>query len=189
MIAASMLDLVGQTPLVRVEGSWAHPPGAPGPPRATVWAKMEHLNPRGSVTDRICLAMIEDGEARGVLAPPGPIIEPTSGNTGIGHAWVAAVKAYRLILTMPESMSLERRQLLESYGAEIVLTPAEEQMEAPSRGPGRPRRVPLARSCLSSATNLRTLRSTPAPRPTRSCTQWKGCRSTPSSPAWARAAP
>ena len=124
MIAASMLDLVGQTPLVRIRGAWLGE-GA----RATVWAKMEHLNPGGSVKDRICRAMIEDAEARGVLRPPGPIVEPTSGNTGIGLAWVCAVKGYRLILTMPESMSLERRQLLEAYGAEIVLTPAEAQMD------------------------------------------------------------
>ena len=120
MIAGSMLDLVGQTPLVRIRGT----PGS-----AAVWAKMENLNPGGSVKDRICRAMIEDAEARGLLRPPGPIVEPTSGNTGIGLAWVCAVKGYRLILTMPESMSLERRQLLEAYGAEIVLTPAEAQMD------------------------------------------------------------
>ncbi|HEY8078865.1 MAG TPA: cysteine synthase A [Labilithrix sp.] len=123
MIAESMLDLVGRTPLVRIGAPWD------ARPRATVWAKMEHLNPGGSVKDRICLAMLEDAEARGVVVPPGPIVEPTSGNTGIGLAWVCAVKGYRLILTMPESMSLERRQLLEAYGAEIVLTPAEEQMD------------------------------------------------------------
>jgi cysteine synthase A len=90
---------------------------------------MEHLNPGGSVKDRICRAMIEDAEARGVLKPPGPVVEPTSGNTGIGLALVCAVKGYQLILTMPESMSLERRQLLDAYGAKIELTPAEEQME------------------------------------------------------------
>lgn len=118
-----MLSLVGQTPLVRISAPWAEGP------RATVWAKMEHLNPGGSIKDRICRAMIEDAEARGVLRPPGPIVEPTSGNTGIGLAWVSAVKGYRLILTMPESMSLERRQLLEAYGAEIILTPAEQQMD------------------------------------------------------------
>jgi cysteine synthase A len=129
MIASSMLDLVGQTPLVRLRGAWL------GEARglATVWAKMEHLNPGGSVKDRICRAMIDDAEARAVLRAPGPIVEPTSGNTGIGLAWVCAVKGYRLILTMPESMSLERRQLLEAYGAEIVLTPAEEQMEGAIR--------------------------------------------------------
>jgi cysteine synthase A len=127
MIATSMLALVGQTPLVRIRGAWLDA-SSPGP-RATVWAKMEHLNPGGSIKDRICRAMIEDAEARGILRPPGPIIEPTSGNTGIGLAWICSVKGYRLILTMPESMSLERRQLLEAYGAEIVLTVAEAQMD------------------------------------------------------------
>jgi cysteine synthase A len=127
MIAESMLDLVGRTPLVRIGAPWD------ARPRATVWAKMEHLNPGGSVKDRICLAMLEDAEARGVVVPPGPIVEPTSGNTGIGLAWVCAVKGYRLILTMPESMSLERRQLLEAFGAEVVLTPEDEQLEGAVR--------------------------------------------------------
>jgi cysteine synthase A len=127
MIAESMLDLVGSTPLIRVRAGWSD--DAEERERATVWAKMEHLNPGGSVKDRICLAMIEDAEARGALRPPGPVIEPTSGNTGIGLAWIARVKGYRCVLTMPESMSLERRQLLEAYGAEIVLTPAEDQMD------------------------------------------------------------
>jgi cysteine synthase len=123
MIAQSLLDLVGDTPLVRLSLT------PDDDARATIWAKMEHLNPGGSVKDRICRAMIEDAEARAVLVPPGPVIEPTSGNTGIGLAWICAAKGYRLILAMPESMSLERRQLLEAYGAEIVLTPAEAQME------------------------------------------------------------
>ena len=123
MIVESMLDLVGHTPLVQIRGEWDTSR------RATVWAKMENLNPGGSTKDRICTAMLEDAEARGLLAPPGPVVEATSGNTGIGLALVCAVKGYRLVLTMPESMSLERRQLLEAYGAEIVLTPAEEQME------------------------------------------------------------
>ena len=127
MIAQSVLDLVGHTPLVRVRAR-SHGLGG-DEPRAAIWAKMENLNPGGSVKDRICAAMIEDAEARGLLVPPGPVIEPTSGNTGIGLAVVCAVKGYRLVLTMPESMSLERRQLLEAYGAEIVLTPAEAQME------------------------------------------------------------
>ncbi len=126
MIASSMLELVGHTPLVKLRGGWL---ASDASSRATVWAKMEHLNPGGSVKDRICRAMIEDAEARGTLSPPGPIVEPTSGKTGIGLAFVCAVKGYRLLLTMPESMSLERRQLLEAYGAEIVLTPAEEQMD------------------------------------------------------------
>ena len=128
MIAASMLDLVGSTPLVCIRGAWLGDAG-----RARVWAKMEHLNPGGSVKDRIARAMIEDAEARGVLKAPGPVVEPTSGNTGIGLAWVCAVKGYRLILTMPESMSLERRQLLGAYGAEIVLTPADAQMDGAIR--------------------------------------------------------
>ncbi|MBX3211840.1 MAG: cysteine synthase A [Labilithrix sp.] len=128
MIAHSMLDLVGHTPLVRVRAEWDEPRVAAGP-QAAIWAKMENLNPGGSVKDRICSAMIEDAEARGLLVPPGPVVEPTSGNTGIGLALVCSVKGYRLVLTMPESMSLERRQLLEAYGAEIVLTPAEAQME------------------------------------------------------------
>ena len=123
MIVESMLDLVGHTPLVRIAGSWT------AGPRATVWAKLENLNPGGSAKDRVCLAMIEDAEARGRIAAPGPIVEATSGNTGIGLAQVCAVKGYRLILTMPESMSLERRQILEAFGAKIELTPAEAQME------------------------------------------------------------
>jgi cysteine synthase A len=126
MIVQSVLELVGHTPLIRL-----HPDRLsddPSVPCATVWAKMEHLNPGGSLKDRVCASMIEDAEARGWLRPPGPVIEPTSGNTGIGLALVCSVKGYRLLLTMPESMSLERRQLLEAYGAEIVLTPAEEQM-------------------------------------------------------------
>lgn len=122
MIAHTMLDLVGHTPLTRLRGA------RDGGVAASVWAKMEHLNPGGSVKDRICRAMVEDAEARGLLVAPGPVVEPTSGNTGIGLALVCAVKGYKLILTMPESMSLERRQLLEAYGAQIVLTPAEEQM-------------------------------------------------------------
>jgi len=118
----SVLELVGDTPLVAIrtlgEG-----------PRAAVWAKMEQANPGGSVKDRICLAMIEEAERSGKLKPGGVVVEPTSGNTGIGLALVCAVRGYRCILAMPESMSLERRQLLEAYGAEVVLTPAEHQME------------------------------------------------------------
>jgi cysteine synthase A len=94
-----------------------------------VWAKMEQSNPGGSVKDRICLAMIDEAEKSGVLAKDGVVVEPTSGNTGIGLAMACAVRGYRCILTMPESMSLERRQLLASFGAEIVLTPEQGQME------------------------------------------------------------
>lgn len=121
LIADSVLELIGATPLVRLNR--VIPQGS-----ATVLGKMENLNPGGSVKDRIALAMIEDAEQRGVLKPGSTIVEPTSGNTGIGLALVAAVKGYRIILTMPEDMSLERRRLLERYGAELVLTPAVEGM-------------------------------------------------------------
>jgi cysteine synthase A len=120
---SSILELVGETPLVRIRNL------AGDTPRADVWAKMEQANPGGSVKDRICLAMFEAAERSGELQPGGIVIEPTSGNTGIGLALVCAVKGYRCILTMPESMSLERRQLLSSFGAEIVLTSADGQME------------------------------------------------------------
>jgi cysteine synthase A len=121
LIADSVLDLVGNTPLVRLnrvvaEGS------------AEVLGKMESLNPAGSVKDRISLAMIEAAEASGAIKPGDTIVEPTSGNTGIGLAMVCAVKGYKLILTMPEDMSVERRRLLTRYGAQLVLTPAIEGM-------------------------------------------------------------
>jgi cysteine synthase A len=118
----SVLELVGGTPLVRIRRLGADAP------RAEVWAKMEQANPAGSVKDRICLAMIDLAERTGELRPGGVILEPTSGNTGIGLALVSAVKGYRCVLTMPASMSLERRQLLESFGAEVVLTDPEAQM-------------------------------------------------------------
>ena len=110
-----VLSLIGNTPLVKIR----HMTGADD---AEVWAKLEGYNPGGSVKDRIALAMIEAAEREGKLKPGDTIVEPTSGNTGIGLAMVAAVKGYRLVLTMPETMSMERRQLLQAYGAEIVLT-------------------------------------------------------------------
>lgn len=113
-IANSILELIGNTPLVRINRL--------NKSQATVLAKLEFFNPSGSVKDRAAIAMIEDAEKRGVLQPGALIIEPTSGNTGIGLALVAAVKKYRLILTMPETMSLERRKFLLSFGAELVLT-------------------------------------------------------------------
>ena len=120
-LAASVLDLVGGTPLTRLNRI----PRAGG---AVVLAKMESLNPGGSVKDRIAVAMVEDAERRGIIKPGSTLVEPTSGNTGIGLAMVCAVRGYRLILTMPDDMSLERQRLLARYGAEIHLTPAIEGM-------------------------------------------------------------
>ncbi|MDZ7727979.1 MAG: cysteine synthase A [Dehalococcoidia bacterium] len=120
-IASDVLELVGHTPLVRLNR--VCDPGG-----AAVLGKMENLNPGGSVKDRIALSMIEEAEQDGRLKPGATIVEPTSGNTGIGLAMVAAVKGYRLVLTMPEDMSVERRRLLERLGAEILLTPAIEGM-------------------------------------------------------------
>jgi cysteine synthase A len=120
-MAGSVLDLVGGTPLVRLNR-------IPKPGGATVLAKLESLNPGGSVKDRIALAMVEDAERRGALKAGATLVEPTSGNTGIGLAMVCAVRGYRIILTMPDDMSAERQRLLARYGAEIHLTPAIEGM-------------------------------------------------------------
>jgi cysteine synthase A len=117
----SIIELIGNTPMVRLSRV-----SAVG---AEVWAKLEGFNPGGSVKDRPALAMIEDAEKKGKLKKGMKIVEPTSGNTGIGLAMVAAVKGYTVILTMPESMSIERRRLLEAYGAELVLTPADKGMK------------------------------------------------------------
>lgn len=117
-IKESALELVGGTPLLKA-GRYAKAAGAT---QATILAKLEYLNPAGSVKDRIALAMIEDAEKKGILKPGATIIEPTSGNTGIGLAAVAAAKGYKAILTLPETMSVERRNLLKAYGAELVLT-------------------------------------------------------------------
>ena len=118
----SMLDAVGQTPLLRL--ARFQEPGA-----AAIWLKLENLNPGGSVKDRICLAMITAAERSGQLRPESTVVEPTSGNTGIGLAMVCAAKGYRLVLAMPDNMSFERRALLKAYGAELVLTPAAQLME------------------------------------------------------------
>lgn len=112
----NILTLIGNTPMVRLNH-------IPGPEDAGIWAKLEGFNPGGSVKDRIALSMIETAEREGHLKPGGTIIEPTSGNTGIGLALIAAVKGYRLVLTMPETMSVERRQMFQAYGAELLLTP------------------------------------------------------------------
>ena len=119
-IAENMLSLVGNTPLVKINRLNSAP--------AEILVKLESANPAGSAKDRVAIAMVADAEARGVLAPGATIVEPTSGNTGIGLALVAAVKGYKLVLTMPDTMSVERRKLLAAYGAEIVLTPGIEGM-------------------------------------------------------------
>jgi cysteine synthase A len=121
MKAASILDTIGNTPHIRVNRLFGD---------AEVWVKSERANPGGSIKDRIALAMVEDAERSGALKPGGTIIEPTSGNTGVGLAMVAAVKGYKLILVMPESMSLERRRLMLAYGASFDLTPKEGGMKA-----------------------------------------------------------
>lgn len=121
MIYSSITELVGHTPLVEVSGFENQ--------KARIVVKVETFNPGGSVKDRIALAMIEDAEKKGVLKPGATIIEPTSGNTGVGLAWVGVAKGYRTILTMPETMSVERRNLLKAYGAKLELTPGAEGMK------------------------------------------------------------
>ncbi|NNM75517.1 cysteine synthase A [Sphingomonas sp. ID1715] len=120
MKAANILETIGQTPHIRVNRLF---------PNSEVWIKSERSNPGGSIKDRIALAMIEDAERSGRLQPGGTIVEPTSGNTGIGLAMVAAVKGYKLVLVMPESMSIERRRLMLAYGATFDLTPREKGMK------------------------------------------------------------
>lgn len=121
MRATSILETIGHTPHVRLERLFAPP--------AEVWMKLERANPGGSIKDRIALGMVEDAEARGLLKKGSTIIEPTSGNTGIGLAMVCAVKGYRLILVMPDSMSVERRRVMAAYGATFDLTPREQGMK------------------------------------------------------------
>jgi cysteine synthase len=117
----SILETIGNTPHVKINRLFD--------PAFSVWVKMEKANPGASLKDRIALSMIDDAEIKGLLKPQSVIIEPTSGNTGIGLAMVAAVKGYKLILVMPESMSLERRKIMSAYGAEFVLTPREKGMK------------------------------------------------------------
>ncbi len=121
MKANTLLDTIGHTPHVRIQRLFGD--------KARVWIKSERSNPGGSIKDRIALAMVEDAEKSGKLQPGGTIIEPTSGNTGIGLAMVAAVKGYRLVLVMPDSMSIERRRLMLAYGATFDLTPREKGMK------------------------------------------------------------
>ena len=121
MIYKKLTDLIGNTPLLEVSGLEGQ--------KARIALKLESFNPGGSVKDRIALAMIEDAESKGILKPGATIVEPTSGNTGIGLAWVARAKGYNTILTMPDTMSMERRNLLSAYGATLVLTPGAEGMK------------------------------------------------------------
>jgi cysteine synthase A len=121
MRALNILETIGRTPVVRINRLY--------PSGSEVWVKMERANPGGSIKDRIALSMVEDAERKGILKKGSVIIEPTSGNTGIGLAIVSAVKGYRLILVMPDSMSIERRRLMSAYGAEFDLTPREKGMK------------------------------------------------------------
>ena len=121
MIYSSITELVGHTPMVEISGFEGQ--------KARIAVKIESFNPGGSVKDRIALAMIEDAEQKGILKPGATIIEPTSGNTGVGLAWVGVAKGYRTILTMPDTMSMERRNLLKAYGATLELTPGAEGMK------------------------------------------------------------
>ena len=121
MIYSSITELIGRTPLVEITGFEGQ--------KARIAVKVEAFNPGGSVKDRIALAMIQDAEEKGILKPGATIIEPTSGNTGVGLAWVGVAKGYKTILTMPDTMSVERRNLLKAYGAELVLTPGAEGMK------------------------------------------------------------
>ena len=125
MIYKHLSELIGRTPMLEISGLEGQ--------QARLIVKMEYFNPGGSVKDRIALAMIEDAEQRGVLQPGAAIIEPTSGNTGVGLAWVGASKGYKVILTMPDTMSVERRNLLKAYGATLELTPGAEGMKGAIR--------------------------------------------------------
>ena len=127
MIYKNLTELVGHTPLLEVSGHEGQ--------LARIILKLEYFNPGGSVKDRIALAMIEDAEKRGLLRPGATIIEPTSGNTGVGLAWVSSSKGYKTILTMPDTMSVERRNLLKAYGAKLELTPGAEGMKGPYAAP------------------------------------------------------
>lgn len=123
-IKTQLTELIGNTPLLELKRlTKAHNS------QATIIAKLEYFNPGGSVKDRIALAMIEDAEQKGILTPGATIIEPTSGNTGVGLAWVSTVKGYKTILTMPETMSLERQNVLKAMGAQLVLTPGDQGMK------------------------------------------------------------
>ena len=179
----SITDTIGATPLVRLSRFAAHK-GA----KADILGKCEFFNPLASVKDRIGLAMIEAAEADGRIKPGATLVEPTSGNTGIALAFVCAAKGYRLILTMPESMSIERRKMLRLLGAELDLTPKEKGMNgAVERAQALTDSIP-GRSCCNSSRTRPTRRSTAAPR-RRKSGPTPTARLTPWWPASAPAAP
>ena len=153
MIASKLTELIGHTPLLEL-GKYSRQHGVGTP----IIAKIESFNPGGSVKDRIALAMIEDAEARGVLQPGATIIEPTSGNTGVGLALVSAVKGYKLILTMPETMSVERRNLVKAYGAEVRLTDGRDGM------PGAIREAERLRDTIPGSVILQQFENPANPR-------------------------
>lgn len=152
-IAKKLTDLVGNTPLLEL-GTFSKAQGLDTP----IVAKIEYFNPGGSVKDRIALAMIEDAEAKGILKPGATIIEPTSGNTGVGLALVSAVKGYKLILTMPETMSVERRNLVKAYGAEVRLTSGKDGM------PGAIREAEALRDSIPGAVILQQFENAANPQ-------------------------
>lgn len=153
MIASKLTELIGHTPLLEL-GKYSRQHGVGTP----IIAKIESFNPGGSVKDRIALAMIEDAEAKGVLQPGATIIEPTSGNTGVGLALVSAVKGYKLILTMPETMSVERRNLVKAYGAEVRLTDGRDGM------PGAIREAERLRDTIPGSVILQQFENPANPR-------------------------
>lgn len=156
MKVENILQTIGNTPHVRINRLF----GA----GANVWVKSERSNPGGSIKDRIALSMVEDAERSGALQPGGTIIEPTSGNTGIGLALVAAVKGYRLILVMPDSMSVERRRLMLAYAAQFDLTPREKGMKGAIARAEELRAQTPAPGCRSSSKTPPTSTCTCAPR-------------------------
>jgi cysteine synthase A len=157
----NILQTIGNTPHIRINRLFAHR-------KVEVWMKMERANPGGSIKDRIALSMIEDAERRGILKPDSVIVEPTSGNTGVGLAMVAAVKGYKLVLVMPESMSIERRRLMSAYGATFELTPREKGMKGAIERAQEMVDTNPKPGCPASSTTKPTFSSTAKPPPRKS---------------------